>query len=898
MRSSSPIKPTPVSNDPLWRLAWRRIRRRSFQYVLFILGIAIGVAMMVSIDLANGSAHRAFELSTDAIAGRTTHRIEAVSPVGVEESVYRDLRTQLGYSQSAPIVEGYVVAEDLDRQPMRLVGVDFFAEAPFRSYLSDGSDASNESEGTSTDGAGQGIEALTAFLTQPNTVILAKDTASEYGVEVGDRLNLSLAGQAIDSKVVGILQPANHLTRDALSNVLFTDIASAQEILGMGGHLSHIDLIADSDAELAPIRDLLPDGVKLETAQAQKNAVQQMTAAFELNLTALSLLALVVGMFLIYNTVTFSVIQRRPLFGTLRCLGVTQGQLFQLILGESLVLSIIGSLLGLGLGIVLGHGIVGLITQSINDFYFVVYVRDISLSTFTLVKGMAIGMFAAIFASLIPAIEAMRTSPQSSLKRSTLEGKVQKILPWLVLAWGLFTIGGIGLLSIENGGLVIAFGGLFAILLAAALLTPPLTAGLMQGLTPVLNRLIGVLGKMAPRDIIRSLSRTSVAIASLMVAVSVIVGVSVMVGSFRTTVVQWLDQTLQADIYVTPPSTTANRVFGSVDPSVVDDAYTWPEIDHIVTYNDTDVDVLAFNTPSPWEGEGRGEVSEEISVNRSAKLISADGDVSDGQRPYAWIRDNVKDPWPQLDAGEGVIISEALMIRAGVSDPPETVTIESPEGPQTFPVLAVFYDYSSDRGTGLLDNDIYLDLWQDASIASLGLFVKPDISVDEVVNRLRTRFKGRQDLVAQSNRNLRQGSLEIFDRTFAITGALRLLAVVVAFIGVLSALMSLQLERTRELGILRANGMTPIQMWKLTLLETGIMGSLAGFFAMPLGYALAWILIYVINVRSFGWTLQMQVQPSYFWQAWIVAVVAALLAGIYPAWRLGTMVVASAIRQE
>ncbi|ESA33182.1 adhesion component transport transmembrane protein abc transporter [Leptolyngbya sp. Heron Island J] len=872
-----------LSNAPLWRLAWRRMRRRPFQYVLFILGIAIGVAMMVSIDLANGSAQRAFALSTDAIAGRTTHRIEAISPIGIDESLYRKLRTELGYTQSAPIVEGYVVAEDLDRQPMRLVGVDFFAEAPFRSYLNDGSNENSD----------QGVEALTTFLTEPGAVILARDTAADYGVQVGDRLTLTLAGQPVSAHVVGILQPANTLTRDALSNVLFTDIASAQEILGMQGYLSHIDLIADSDAALEPIRALLPTGVKLETAQAQKNAVQQMTAAFELNLTALSLLALVVGMFLIYNTVTFSVIQRRPLFGTLRCLGVTQGQLFQLILGESLLLSIVGSILGLGLGVILGRSIVGLITQSINDFYFVVYVRDISLSSFTLIKGMVIGIFAALFASLIPALEAMGTSPNNSLKRSTLESKVQQILPWLVLAWGLFTLGGVGLLSIKNGGLVIAFGGLFAILLAAALLTPPLTALLMQWLSQLLTGLLGVLGKMAPRDITRSLSRTSVAIASLMVAVSVIVGVSVMVGSFRTTVVQWLDQTLQADIYVTPPSTTANRILGSVDPSVVDETYTWPEIDHIVTYNDTDVDVIAFNR----QGTDATNATE-ISVNRSAKLISADGDVSDGQRPYAWIRDNVQNPWPQLDAGEGVIISEALMLRAGVSEPPETITLESPQGPITLPVVAVFYDYASDRGTILLDNDRYLEVWQDPTIASLGLFLRPGISADSVVTHLRETFKDRQDLVAQSNRNLRQGSLEIFDRTFAITGALRLLAIVVAFIGVLSALMSLQLERTKELGILRANGMTPLQMWQITLLETGIMGSLAGVFAMPLGYVLAWILIYVINVRSFGWTLQMQIEPSYFWQAWVVAVVAALLAGVYPAWRLSKMVVATAIREE
>jgi putative ABC transport system permease protein len=165
----------------------------------------------------------------------------------------------------------------------------------------------------------------------------------------------------------------------------------------------------------------------------------------------------------------------------------------------------------------------------------------------------------------------------------------------------------------------------------------------------------------------------------------------------------------------------------------------------------------------------------------------------------------------------------------------------------------------------------------------------------ETINR---EFQSQQSLLVSSNRSLRQDSLIIFDRTFAITNALRLLAVVVAFIGVLSTLMSLQLERTRELGILRATGMTPRQLSGLTLLETGLMGTMAGLFAMPLGFALAWILIYVINVRSFGWTLQMVLEGRYFWQALLVAIVAALLAGIYPAFRLSRINISAAIRQE
>jgi len=438
---------------------------------------------------------------------------------------------------------------------------------------------------------------------------------------------------------------------------------------------------------------------------------------------------------------------------------------------------------------------------------------------------------------------------------------------------------GVLLLRWSTGGLVAAFGGLFAVLLGAALLVPPLVALTMQAVTPLGQKVLGVLGRLAPRDILRSLSRTSVAIAALMVSVSVIVGVSIMVGSFRGTVIQWLDQTLQADIFVSPPTTTANRVLGKVDPAIATALKTFPGIATAVTYNDADVRVVNYD--------------------KTVKLISADGDVSQGKRPYVWIREDLgKNPWTALDAGQGAIISEALYLREGVTDIPQTITLETPRGDRAFPVIAVFYDYSSDRGTVILDNDLYSQFWQDDRIASLGLFLAPNVAVDETVQAIRDRFQGQQSLSVQSSRSLREGSLEIFDRTFAITNALRLLAVVVAFIGVLSTLMSLQLERTRELGILRSTGMTPRQLGALTLLETGLMGTMAGLFAMPLGFVLAWILIYVINVRSFGWTLQMALEPRYFWQALLVAIVAALLAGLYPAIRLGRMNIAVAMRQD
>lgn len=857
---------TAISNLPLYRLAWRRLRRRPLQYVLFVLGVAIGVAMMVSIDLANGSARRAFTLSTNAITGKTTHRIFG-GPTGLDEDLYRRIRVEAGFFPAAPIVEGYVGAPALGGQPFRLVGVDPFAEPPFRDYFA-----------PAGDGAGLAVDALVNFLVVPNSVILAEDTAAAAGLGLGDALALDISGRPVEAVVVGLLRPADSVSRRALAGILFTDIASAQEMLGMAGRLSHIDLIVAGDEPPADVVVLLPPGATLETAAARGNAIQQMAAAFELNLSALSMLALVVGMFLIYNTVTFSVIQRRPLFGILRCLGVTGGQLFALILGEAAVLGLVGALLGLGLGLLLGRGMVGLITQTINDFWFSVNVRDVAVPMATLVRGLIVGVGASLLAALAPAVEAARTAPQSTLRRSTLESRVRRLLPWLVVAWGVLTAAGVGLLGLRGGGLITAFGGLFAVLIAAALPVPAVTAGLMALFAPLGGWLFGVIGRMAPRDIARSLSRTSIAIAALMTAVSVIVGVSIMVGSFRGTVIQWLDQTLQADIYISPPGATANRVAGSLDPQLVGDLKVWPGVARAVTSHSVQIELPEFG--------------------RLVQLVAVNGDVSRGNRPYAWVRDGLAHPWAALEAGEGIIISEALALKEGLPMPPPPIVLPTAAGPRAFPVLAVFYDYSSDQGTIFIDNDLYADMWGDTTVSAVGLIVEPGVAVDAVIDEIRAALGGRQDVLVQSNEALRRGSLEIFDRTFAITSTLRLLAIVVAFIGVLSALMSLQLERGRELATLRATGMTRPQLWALTLLETGLMGIVAGLLALPVGYVLAWILVYVINVRSFGWTLQMDLRPEYFAQALAVAVVAALLAGIYPSIRAGRMEIAAALREE
>ncbi|MCX6044718.1 MAG: ABC transporter permease [Chloroflexi bacterium] len=361
----------------LLRLAWRYAWRRPFQSLFFILGVAIGVAMIVAIDLANGSAERAFALGTETITGRATHQIVG-GPSGLDEQIYTRLRRELGYRQSAPVVENYVIATTLDAQPMRLLGIDPFADQPFRSYLGEGDAA-----------AGASATFLSDLMVRPNTVLLSQDVATRYHLQTGDQFPVRIGSRTANLEIVGLLAPSDDLSRRALQGLLITDISTAQEVLQQLHKLDRIDLIVSNDAAgraaLAKIATILPPGVRIEESAARSGAVNEMTAAFSLNLTALSLLALVVGMFLIYNTVTFSVVQRRPVLGSLRALGMTRREVYVLILAEAGLLGVIGTALGLALGVILGRGAVQLVTQTINDLFFVVSVREIDIPVFTLV---------------------------------------------------------------------------------------------------------------------------------------------------------------------------------------------------------------------------------------------------------------------------------------------------------------------------------------------------------------------------------------------------------------------------------------------------------------------------------------------------------------------------------
>lgn len=847
---------TAIMKLTLFKTILRDQLRRPWLTLLLILSVALGVAVVVAVDLANASATRAFQLSTEVIVGKATHQIVG-GPNGFDDSIYRALRVERGFRLSAPIVEGYAGVPELGGQTVRVLGIDLFAEPPFRTYL--------------TGGANVSVEALSAFYTQPGAVLLSADSAARYGLKPGDSLTLQIGTGEKKATLVGLLREPSGVSSRVLEGVLLTDIATAQELFDLQGKLTRIDLIA-TDAQAAQIAQTLPPGLRVARASEQADTVTQLTAAFQLNLTAFSLLALAVGMFLIYNTVMFSVVQRRRMLGILRCIGVTGRQVFGLIMLEAAVLGLVGSLLGLALGVLLGRLTVALVTQTINDLYFALTVSDVSVEPTSLIKGLILGVVSALLAAALPAYEASAIPAITVLQRSDLEDRVRRLLPRLNWIGAALVAAGAAILLLGQSNVSLLFGGVFLVLFGLVMYVPLLTTLLMRLATLTLGR-IGLIARMASRTVTLALSRTSVAIASLMVAVAVTIGVTVMIGSFRATVENWLGQTLNADFYVSAPLAGANRVV-SMNPALADKARAVPGVQELEL-------LRTVNVTSPDLGEVR--------VN------AATGGRPRDARIY---RDYTGDPneiQAKLDAG-AIAVTEPFANRHHVAEG-SSVTLLTDKGTHTFPIVGVYYDYSSDQGSILMALDVYRRYWDDPDISGFSVYVAPGYDVNQVEDAVRVAMGG-ANLTVQSNRALRDAALVIFDRTFAITQALRVISVAVAFIGILSALMALQLERTRELGTLRATGMTLRQLWRLTLLESGLMGAAAGLLAIPVGLILAAILIYVINLRSFGWTIFFTPVPEVYAQALIISTAAALIAAVYPMLRLSHLQVIEALREE
>lgn len=844
----------------LWRAGMRTILLNPWQTVLAVVGVALGVAVVTAVDLANESARRAFRIAAETVAGKATHQVIG-GAAGLPEELYRTLRITHRVRGSAPVIEGHVNLTDVEATTLTLIGLDPFAEPPLRSFSS----------------RFASVSVLEKLMADPGTGMLLRSTAERIGIRQGESFTIEELGKKHRLTLAGYLEYWNEPRRQGLDTLLVTDIATAQELLAMEGRLSRIDLVIPRGEEgerlLASIRSVLPPAATVVTAGSRAGALDQMTRSFRLNLTALSLLALVVGMFLIYNTITFSVIRRRRLIGMLRTIGVTRRQIFAQICTEAFFVGLAGAGVGIIIGIFLARGLTELVTRTINDLYFVLEVSEVALPPMAWAKGGLLGIGTTMATAVLPALEATSTPPRAVLARSSIEASHRRGVPLAALAGLLIMLAGWGGLQLEAGGVPGSFAGLFLIIIGYALTVPAALVLASRLFRPILAAAMGLLGRMAARGVVVSLSRTGVATAALVVAVSATIGVGIMFTSFRLTVERWLESWLRADIYVTNIGSRIGRSKPIFDPALVASLATAP-----------------------------GAAS--VSMTRRVTIGSAGGPVNIMalQLPrstfagYRFKEGTPEDAWDSFNSGESVLISEPYAYRHSLHRG-DRVTLRTAGGERVFPVAGVFYDYGSDAGVIAMSRTAYLRHWHDASVDGMGFYTRPGVPLELLAAQIRERG-GKSRLAVISNRELRQTSLAVFDRTFAITVVLRLLTLVVAFVGILSALMAMQVERARELAVLRAIGLTPQQVWGMICSESVLIGTVAGLLSLPLGVLQAYILVHVVNRRSFGWSMEMVIPPQFLLQAVAVSIVAAFLAGLYPSLVISRTPPALALKED
>jgi putative ABC transport system permease protein len=587
-----------------------------------------------------------------------------------------------------------------------------------------------------------------------------------------------------------------------------------------------------------------------------------MLAAFRWNLRLLSYISLIVGAFLIYNTISVSVVRRRPEVGILRALGASRGVILSAFVGEAACFGIAGALLGLPLGRFMATGAVRLMAATVESLYVSSRPGTIELNAASVLFALAIGVGVAVASAFSPAREASQVSPVEAMARGRREydARVHKARDlWLALVLGL-AAGAASRAPALAGKPLLGYLAAILLLAASALAMPAFVDALTSCSSKLLGKLLGVEAVLASRSLAASLRRTSVLVGALSTAIAMMTAVGIMVGSFRQTVMIWMSDQLPADLYLSPAGSAAADRHPTISSGLAEELAKLPGVAAVERLR-----VYEIN----FEDMPTTLASADLNVLRPYH----NSDLFSG-RPKDEVLAELRD-------SNAVIVSEPFIykhhLKAG--DP---LTLSLGETQASFRIADVYYDYSSERGAILMDRKTMLRYLPDPAPSNLAIYVSPNVQVEVVRAEIERATAGHRVLLF-SNRDLRAEAIRIFDRTFAITYALEAVAVVVAVMGIAGALLALVIDRRRELGLLRFLGAAAGQVRKLILVEAGLLGLLANLAGLALGFALSLILIYVVNKQSFGWTIQFHWPVRILLGALTVVYSATVLAGLYPA---------------
>ena len=836
--------------DLFWALIIRPVLRDPFRMVITILGIAIGVAVFLSIQLANRQTLRSFEESVDLVLGRADAVVHAEG-MAFDEKYFQELSRVRELVKSYPVIEGYGV-ELKTGQVVEILGTDLLQDSGIRDF--------------SIKTLEKDLKGLLPIILDPKGIVLPEKFIPGTNFKPGDKINFLINGIEKTFNVNAILENKG-LARALNGNFALMDIAAAQWAFGRIGKLDRIDIEFKRKENFESVREkiaeVLPGFLRVDRPERKNRQVEKMLRAFQYNLTALSFVALIVALYLIYNMVALSVVRRRAEIGTLRAIGATPLLVASIFFIEAGIIGVAGSVIGVWLGKYLAQFSLDAVSITVNNLYTPSYVTEVEFHWLQSWPYLLLGVGLSLVSALIPAIDASRTSPTTVMRRGSYDLKIFRGDRRLtILAITSFAMAGIFSLLPPIGGFpYFGFLAVFLVIMGLSFLSPSALLAGRDLLRGICKKYFGGEGFLASMNLSQNIGRNSLAISSLAIAFMMIISMSIMVHSFRQTVIVWIGQTLKADLFV--------RVAGGRD---IDYQYTLPgdrvedirKISGVAAVDLFRAQDISYNDKPAVLGSGDFEA-----LSRYGNLVIKSGPTA--QELFA-----------QMVGQDRAIISESFALKheVGVGD---SLFMETPNGSAKLQVVAVYYDYSRERGYIIIDRSIFIKYYGDTDVNSFVIYLSNKNEIENVRQELLKTLGADYNLVIRSNPELKKNVLEIFDKTFAITYSLEIIAGGVALLGLFNTLIALILERKREIGIIRFIGGFQDQVKRMVLIESGILGFIGSIMGVAAGGVVSYILIFVINKQSFGWTIQIHFPYIFVLLALILFWVVSLIAGLYPA---------------
>jgi len=801
----------------------RFFHRHPGQLLLALIGMAAGVAVMTGVALMQTVLVDSLDGAARMLAGQDSVRISAAHGP-LDETVYVQLVLTPGAPPLTPVLRQRLL---VDGQTIELTGMDPLA------------------------GDGRGLlppDLLTRLMTLPAAATANAATFKALDRQPGELLALKLGERRLDVELVGPVAAGR-----GLDNHLIMDIAVLQAVLDRRGELSWIDAPADAGPWLD---EHLPDSLQLASASDRRDSAARLTEGMRANLSAMAMISLAVGLFVIFSVLSFLLVQRQRSLAMLRAVGVTGAQVMALLTIETLVIAGLGALLGLNLGTLLASRLVELVRAPAAELYGLLPPAGVEPQAGLYVALWLTAVTAAILTVTGLLAEARRIPPGQTLRQTRQPGRT-------LGAFGLAASGVLlafgGALVLSTHGLTAAFIALFAALGGVALLTP----GMGIALLALLARLMPAeLPAKALALLLAGQRRIRPALAALSLALALSAGLAMMVLGFRAAVDHWIDHLLRADSYV-------SASHGTLDRATIEKIEELPGIAYTST---------SRHRTGP---DGR----EVIGYGLPAR----------GWQGFEWLSGDPDSAYRAVTSNKAAIVSEPLARRERLQVG-DDISLATPGGEYVLPVAGIYRDYASERGTVAIHDPLYRRLYDDDLVDRLALYYH-DGPVDE--NGLARQIHALDgDLRFIRRDSVYSNTLAVFDRTFRISWALALLVGIIAVIALVSALLALGLERRRDYATLRALGLTPVGLHGLVVCQTAGLALTAALVAVPLAVAIHLGLSLIIQPRAFGWSLPL----SWPLVPVLVMVPLALLtgaaAGLYPAWQIGRRDPATELKAE